>query len=108
MDKPMDKFDHAISTGWALNKFHIKLECQKCHGEVKNFKKLDNTCYNCHTNFETGKFDHKVTGLQLDEIHIEAGCEDCHQDKTFSKPVCTNCHEDKSFPKDKPGKLIKM
>jgi DnaJ-class molecular chaperone len=104
----MEKFDHASSTGWALNKFHQKLECAKCHGNKTKFTKLNNDCLSCHKNFEDGTFNHKVTGLELDDIHKEAGCTDCHQTKNFSKPACTNCHEDKSFPKDKPGKLVKM
>lgn len=108
MDKPMDRFNHAIATGWPLNRFHQKLECSKCHGNKSAYTKLNNDCMSCHKNFVSGEFNHKVTGLQLDEIHMEAGCTDCHQTKNFSKPVCTNCHEDKSFPKDKPGEMVKM
>ena len=108
LNKPMDRFDHGIASGWPLNKFHEKLECAKCHGNTTKFTKLNNDCTSCHKNFEAGKFDHRITGLELDDTHKEAGCTDCHQTKTFSKPVCTNCHEDKSFPKDKPGKLLKM
>ena len=108
LNKPMDKFNHAAASGWALNRFHEKLECKKCHGDSGKFAKLNNECLSCHSNFEQGKFDHNITGLALDDIHKEADCTDCHKAKDFSKPVCTNCHEDKSFPKDKPGKLIKV
>jgi DnaJ-class molecular chaperone len=103
----MEPFNHKISTGWALNKFHEDLECIKCHKSGK-FVKLDNSCTSCHSNFAAG-FDHSATGLKLDETHAELECSDCHSEKDFSKlPDCSNCHDDKSFPKDKPGKLFKI
>ena len=104
-DKESGPFNHLEVTGWALNRFHEKLSCEKCHGTSKKFVKLNNDCISCHTNFAPGKFDHKITGLKLDENHSELDCKECHQEKTFAKPVCTNCHDDKSFPKNKPGKL---
>ncbi len=52
-------------------------------------------------------FDHKVTGLILDEDHIENDCEDCHIEKNFEiNPACKNCHDDKNYPEYKPGKFI--
>lgn len=108
LDKPVNKFDHASAAGWELNKFHEKLDCRKCHGQGNRFTKLNNECAGCHTNFTAGKFDHKTTGLQLSENHLAADCTDCHQDKTYSKPVCVNCHDDKNYPKDKPGKMVKI
>ncbi len=107
-DKESQPFNHLTVTGWALNRFHEKLECNKCHGNTKHFVKLNNNCQNCHKNFVQGKFDHQVTGLKLNETHSQLDCTDCHQQKTFEKPVCTNCHDDKSFPKDKPGTMIKV
>jgi DnaJ-class molecular chaperone len=97
-----------MATGWPLNKFHDHLECSKCHGYKNEFVKLNNKCESCHPNFEPGKFDHSITGLELDENHKEASCTDCHQTKDFSNPTCTNCHDDKSYPKDKPGKFVKV
>jgi hypothetical protein len=106
-DKPMGPFNHEISTGWALNRFHEKLDCIKCHKNSK-FVKQNNNCTSCHNNFAAG-FNHSVTGLKLDEIHIELECIDCHVENNFSKkPDCSNCHEDKSFPKDKPGNPVKV
>ncbi len=102
-------FNHETRTGWALNIFHAKLSCIKCHGTSYKFDKLDNNCISCHKDWKVGTFNHQITGLKLDENHIEVDCGDCHKDKNFSKPpVCSNCHDDKSFPKDKPGKLVKL
>lgn len=108
-DKEMTPFNHKISTGWALGKFHEKLECEKCHGSKGTFTKLSNSCVSCHKDFTAGSFNHAKTGLKLDEIHAELDCGDCHTDNNFSKaPDCSGCHDDKSFPKDKPGSIIKI
>lgn len=101
-------FNHFTATGWALNRFHQKLTCEQCHGISKQFVKLDNECKNCHKDFIPGKFNHQITGLKLDENHAEMDCTDCHQDKTYEKPVCTNCHDDKIYPKNKPGIIISV
>ena len=107
-DKTLDPFDHAKKTGWTLNKFHINLSCVKCHGSSIPYKKLDNNCSSCHQGWNSETFKHSVTGLQLDEMHSELGCEDCHIENNFAKkPSCDGCHEDFSFPKQKPGKLVK-
>ena len=103
----MKPFDHSLRTGWALNKNHLKLECTACHTKDKGFTKLENECVSCHRNWNSETFDHKVTGLMLDEIHIEFDCSDCHLDRDFSRrPSCGNCHDDKNFPNNKPGKLV--
>ena len=78
MDKPTGPFNHKTSTGWALTRFHEKLECAKCHENTNNFTKLNNDWVSCHKNFVTGKFGHEKTGLKLDEIHQEFDCGDCH------------------------------
>jgi hypothetical protein len=107
LTKVSEPFDHATQTGWALNKFHNKLNCVKCHGETMPFKKLDSKCVSCHQNWNKDTFKHSITGLQLNETHSELSCEDCHIDKNFVvKPYCNNCHEDYSFPKQRPGKLV--
>ena len=108
LNKRAEPFNHKINTGWALNRFHEKLECTKCHTD-KNFVKLDNNCISCHKNFKADLFDHSVTDLKLDEIHSTLDCGDCHIDNNFAAaPSCNNCHEDKSFPKDKPGSMVKV
>ncbi len=109
MDKPAGEFNHKLSTGWALNRFHEKLECKKCHGANNKFVKLNNNCTSCHKEFTDGSFQHVKTGLKLNETHSELECEDCHLENNFAnKPDCTNCHDDKSFPNDKPGTLVKV
>jgi hypothetical protein len=109
LSKPAGPFNHEVRTGWALNKFHQSLSCSKCHGTSNTFSKLDNKCENCHKNFTTGKFEHKITGIILSENHKDLDCIECHKEKDFSKaPTCAGCHDDKSFPKDKPGKLVSL
>ena len=108
LEKPAEPFNHEISTGWALNRFHEKLECIKCHIN-NNFVKLDNKCTGCHKNFTATSFNHNVTGLKLNETHSALECSDCHIENNFAvEPSCKNCHDDKSFPKDKPGNMIKI
>lgn len=107
-EKTREPFDHGKKTGWALNKHHINLSCAKCHGSKLPYKKLDNKCSSCHKGWNAENFKHSITGLQLDEMHSELSCEDCHTDGNFGiKPSCDGCHDDYSFPKQKPGKLVK-
>ena len=107
MNKIAEQFDHAKKTGWALNKFHVNLSCAKCHGSKIPYSKLNNGCVSCHKNWNNENFKHSVTGLQLDETHLQLGCEDCHLEKNFAvKPVCSNCHENFAYPKQKPGKTV--
>jgi hypothetical protein len=107
-DKELKPFNHQTSTGWELKAYHLKLTCQKCHGNNYPFKKLDNNCLNCHKNWTSGSFAHKVTGFVLDEVHLEFECKDCHIDNDFNnKPQCTNCHDNYRFPEKKPGSYLK-
>ncbi len=106
-DQKRGLFDHQTVAGWKLNRFHVKLSCDKCHTEKGKFSKLNTECSSCHTKWTQENFDHKITGLQLDENHQANECETCHVEKDFSKPVCTNCHENYKYPEKKPGKLIK-
>ena len=109
MDNAMEPFNHKNATGWALNRFHEKLNCAKCHGTTGQFAKLNNSCTSCHKDFKSGAFNHAKTGLKLDEIHTELECGDCHTDNNFTKaPDCSSCHDDKSYPQQKPGTMIKM
>ena len=100
-------FNHGERTGWALNRFHQKLDCSRCHTEKGKFTKMDSKCSSCHGIWNQSNFDHKITGLALNETHGELECENCHTEPTYTKPDCSSCHDDKSFPKDKPGKLVK-
>ncbi|MCX6137289.1 MAG: cytochrome c3 family protein, partial [Ignavibacteriales bacterium] len=106
MDKPLEVFDHARSTGWALNRFHARLECQRCHTTVPRFVKLATGCESCHNSWQK-KFDHKKTGLALNETHAGLDCDNCHTDKNFvTRASCEPCHQDKKYPKDKPGQIV--
>lgn len=108
-DKERKPFDHIVSTGWALKRYHENLKCQTCHGNKKMFKKLDSKCSSCHEYWSSDNFDHKVTGLILNEDHNELDCEDCHKESDFSNPpTCDDCHDEISFPSSKPGKVIKI
>ena len=103
----LESFDHAKKTGWVLSKHHIIVACSKCHGSKLPYKKLDNKCSSCHQGWNKETFKHTVTGLQLDDTHLEFSCEDCHAENNYAeKPSCTNCHENYVYPKQKPGKLV--
>lgn len=102
-DKPTGSFDHGRSTGWIHNRFHARLECRRCHGGSGKFTRIDRDCESCHKGWQAA-FDHKKTGLALDENHAALGCADCHADGVFTAPpACGACH-DRSYPKDVPGK----
>ena len=101
-------FNHKIRTGFELKKYHDELSCTACHKIKTVFTGLTNSCTSCHSSWKSETFNHKVTGVALDEIHIEFDCSDCHNGNDYSKtPSCENCHDDKTYPKDRPGKQIK-
>lgn len=100
-------FNHAVVTGFDLTKYHGKLNCSRCHTTKSQFKGLKNECKNCHGEWTWENFNHKITGLVLDDTHGEFECENCHKEATYTKPECSDCHEDKSYPKDLPGKKVK-
>jgi hypothetical protein len=103
MEKERKPFNHAKATGFNLNKYHSKVACISCHSKDKVFKGLDKNCSSCH-DFENEDFDHSVTGIELDDIHIENDCSDCHTESTYSKVSCENCHdEDITYPDYVPG-----
>lgn len=98
-------FDHFARTGFDLSRHHVGLTCARCHINKEKFTGLTGDCSNCHGAWNKNNFQHKITGLTIDETHTAIECTDCHQEKNYAKPVCTNCHDDKSYPKDVPGKL---
>ncbi len=106
-DKEQPPFNHTVSTGWKLSKYHANNACQDCHGPVKSFVKPSTVCVNCHIHWEEGSFSHEITGLILDEDHEENECGDCHVDMDFSQtPNCTDCHDEIQYPDESPGELI--
>jgi hypothetical protein len=107
-NEELKPFDHLRSSGWELKFYHDKLTCQKCHGTKLPYAKLDRNCVSCHKDWNTETFNHEVTGIKLDEMHLEFSCDDCHTDNDYSvKPACDNCHEDYSYPEIIPGKRLR-
>ncbi|RKZ00107.1 MAG: hypothetical protein DRQ13_01075 [Ignavibacteriae bacterium] len=106
-DKVSGTYNHALRTGWTLNRFHQELSCTQCHKPGNQFAKLPTDCNSCHSDWRPDTFNHKVTGLILDENHKDNDCADCHIDRDFSvNPTCDDCHDDKNYPEEIPGKLI--
>jgi len=104
----MPRFNHSTSTGWELEPYHSKVECNTCHGDPKEFRTPTGQCADCHIHWELGSFDHRVTGLELSEEHVEFDCEDCHVDRAFhAQPTCDNCHDDPDmYPDMLPGEEV--
>jgi len=106
--KEMAPFNHLARTGFSLKSYHSKLNCANCHQTKKIFTGLNSSCKNCHSGWDSSNFNHKVTGLVLDETHVEFDCGDCHGEEDYSKkPSCDGCHDDYTYPDFKPGKLVK-
>lgn len=103
-----EPFNHKAKTGFELTGDHSGLSCISCHKIKNKFTGLDKNCVSCHTN-KDGYFNHNITGLSLDETHIELECTDCHQEDNYSKkPTCSDCHDDDIyFPDSLPGKKLK-
>lgn len=106
--KEMAPFNHLARTGFELKSFHSKLSCGSCHKTKAVFTGLSSNCNSCHVGWNSSNFNHKVTGLILDETHIEFDCGDCHPKEDYSKkPGCDDCHDDMTYPEYKPGKINK-
>lgn len=105
--EPQPRFDHELSTGFALAPHHTDAECNSCHGSPKSFRSPSSACGDCHIHWEAGSFDHRVTGLALDDTHAELDCEDCHEDRAFNRtPMCENCHDEQLYPDLLPGDRV--
>jgi hypothetical protein len=113
-------FDHAKSTGVALNGAHAAAECLRCHndrGAVAQFSKrgcggchedihrgaLDRTCVSCHseTTWVPGGVYamHAQTRFPLSGAHAAVACFRCHKDAQVgdfrnASPRCEACHQD--------------
>lgn len=101
----MSPFDHAITTGFDIKKYHSKVNCENCHKNNK-YEGLNASCSSCHK-FNAGNFKHEVTGLKLDEMHSDLECSDCHKNNNFGKTDCSDCHDGFVYPSKKPGKIIR-
>lgn len=103
-DEKQPRFDHEMSTGWALNRFHGEVDCATCHGQPQDFRTPDHMCTSCHIHWEEGDFDHSVTGVVFNEDHEDMDCTDCHYDMDFQvKPSCDDCHDDERTYDPKTG-----
>ena len=99
-------FSHASSTGWNPGNRHSGVACQSCHGPASRFMVPSTRCTGCHIHWDTGIFDHRTTGLTLNDDHVDFECENCHVDEDFpAPPTCENCHDedDISYPDSLPG-----
>lgn len=103
-DKAKPPFNHDISTGFVLGHYHQNVDCNTCHRSVSDFVTPSTNCTDCHIHWEVGVFEHSVTGLVLNDDHVEEDCEWCHIDGDFrTTPSCEECHDDISYPEDLPG-----
>lgn len=94
-------FTHPSS--WKQSKYHEGLECRNCHPTGKQITKVSGKCTNCHAGWNFNNFRHEVTGLRIDELHVEFECEDCHVNKRYhDKPDCSGCHDDGRTAEDAP------
>ncbi len=102
------RFDHQLRSGWKLNKYHISISCRECHQNTKSIGKVSRQCNLCHKNWNNENFNHRITGVVLDENHLDNDCSDCHlQNNYATSPSCADCHEeDISYPEKLPGKRI--
>jgi predicted CXXCH cytochrome family protein len=74
-----------------------RTECVTCHtDEQPHEDKMGTDCGNCHqpTEWLEAKFDHDTTEYSLLGKHQQVACLDCHEDRTFPKPLseCIDCH----------------
>jgi len=107
-------FDHAASTGFALQGAHAVLACTSCHVTNRPTADLPKNCAGCHSTDDphqgrrgsdcaachqqdawTVAFDHlDATGFQLAGAHAELQCQSCHTG-TLQDPLpseCEDCH----------------
>jgi hypothetical protein len=111
-------FNHT-GTGFVLDGAHSQLQCSTCHqGTVSGLNPdcvschqtdynnasnpnhaaagLPTTCQDCHntTAFIPSTFDHGTTGFELQGVHAQIQCSDCHQGTvTGLSPNCLPCHQ---------------
>lgn len=106
-------FDHRF-TDFDLEGAHADAECSDCHSPDLKHRETSAECVDCHfedqpheevmgaecgschqpTEWLDAKFDHGTTDYPLLGKHLETACLDCHEDRTFPKPLteCVDCH----------------
>ena len=105
-DHARSPFSHLKRTNFRTDRYHQDLPCSACHDLKFKRPKPDRACNVCHQLWTHETFDHKVTGLILDENHLEIDCASCHSGQIFDgKPDCSSCHDDDIvYPTNKPGR----
>ena len=89
-----DLFDHT-EVGWELQPYHKVLQCNDCHHMRGKYTANDPRCHTCHFDgWDENHFNHGVTGVVLDEVHLEVGCTDCHVRGVGTPSTCNECHDD--------------
>jgi hypothetical protein len=102
------KFEHTRTVGWALQPYHTKVGCKTCHGSPQDFHTPSDRCTSCHIHWEEGGFNHAVTGLVLNDDHLDLDCRSCHLEADFSRhPSCEECHDEPMLPGKLPGVRVK-
>lgn len=101
--KQKPAFSHTSDAGWPLSEFHQGLKCRACHPTGRTISKLSTQCSECHGGWDQTNFRHAVTGLQLDDLHGELDCGDCHENLQYGRiPKCSGCHDDCRNHEDAP------
>ena len=91
---PNDLFDHA-TTGWKLKPFHKVLACTSCHKVRGKYTANNPRCETCHADgWKVDRFNHGITGVVLDDVHVEFDCDECHTGGIGTPAVCSECHDD--------------
>ena len=111
-------FNHT-TTGFVLDGAHSSLQCSSCHQGTTSgldpncvschqtdYNNASNpnhqaagiptTCQDCHstTAWIPSTFNHAATGFQLQGVHAQIQCSDCHQGTiTGLSPNCISCHQ---------------
>jgi len=107
--KEIAPFNHFINTGFDITKYHSKNSCNSCHKKAGNFSGLKALCQNCHK-WNGDNFNHVITGLKLNDNHIDLECSDCHENNNYKKPTCLSCHDESEgfiVPQKLPGEKVK-
>jgi hypothetical protein len=108
-------FDHEL-TDFSLLGGHLEADCVDCHEPGEKHRDAPASCASCHSDDEPHDgfmedrcvdchtpldwsdvgFDHETTGYSLIGGHLEAACNDCHDDQTFqvTPQTCFDCHAD--------------
>ncbi|HUD66777.1 MAG TPA: hypothetical protein VMQ17_19500 [Candidatus Sulfotelmatobacter sp.] len=121
-----NEFDHS-KTRYPLTGLHAQVQCAKCHtngpdGKPRYAGIPFNLCSDCHQDPHHGSFtqacsschstggwkrisqqtmnqnfDHSKTKYPLEGKHATVGCEQCHANGDFKKPLvfnkCSDCHK---------------